>query len=435
MQQPALARQLGLGVLVIYGIGDILGAGIYALVGKVADQAGADTPLAFLVSACIALLTGVSYAELAARIPHSAGACAYTGKAFRHPFVPFAVGVLVLMSGVTSAATAALSFHGYLGEFLQLPAIVAATILIAALAALNFIGIKHSAGTNNVLTAIELSGLLIVIVVGFRYAVSIHPPAAMAAALKPDFDNAAILAGVTLAFYAFVGFEDLVNLSEEARDPVRDVPRALIIAIAVSTTVYLLVVAVVLWTMTPAEAAASDRPLLEVIRRAGHAISTPAFALVAIVAISNTALANSIMASRLLYGMARQRLLPAALTTLHQGRRTPWLTILITAAMTLLLVSTGGVTILAQTTGAILMLVFLFVHLSVILVRRRDGVAANVFVAPGFVPYLGAFICAALLTQFPAPVYGRIGIILCCSVVLYALLRQRPAARTDAPAA
>lgn len=425
MQQPALARQLGLGVLIVYGIGDILGAGIYALVGKVADKAGADTPLAFVVSAVIAILTGISYAELAARIPHSAGACAYTGHAFRHPFVPFAVGVLVLMSGVTSAATAALSFQGYLGEFVRLPGLAAPVLLVGALAALNFVGIDHSARTNNVLTAIELSGLVIVIVVGVRYASSIHAPAEMAAALRPDFDGAAIIAGVTLAFYAFVGFEDLVNLAEEARDPVRDIPRALIIAILVSTALYLLVVAVVLWTMTPAEAAASDRPLLAVIQRAGHAVPGPVFALIAIVAISNTALANSIMASRLLFGMARQRLLPAALTTVHPRRLTPWVTILLTAVITLLLVGTGGVTVLAQTTGAILMLVFLCVHLSVIVIRRRDGRATGVFSAPGPIPYAGAAACALLLTQFPAAVHGRIGIIIALSVGLYALLRPR----------
>jgi amino acid transporter len=426
MQQPALARQLGLGVLIVYGIGDILGAGIYALVGKVADKAGTDTPLAFVVSAVIAILTGISYAELAARIPHSAGACAYTGHAFRHPFVPFVIGVLVLMSGVTSAATAALSFQGYLGEFVLLPGLVAAVLLIGALAALNFLGINHSARTNNVLTAIELSGLLIVIIVGVRYASAIHTPAEMAQTLTPDFDGAAILAGVTLAFYAFVGFEDLVNLSEEARDPVRDIPRALIIAIVVSTTVYLLVVAVVLWTMSPAEAAASDRPLLEVVRRAGHAVPGPVFALIAMVAISNTALANSIMASRLLFGMARQRLLPGLLTTVHARRLTPWVTILLTAGITLLLVGTGGVTVLAQTTGAILMLVFLFVHLSVIVIRRRDGRAVGRFTAPAFIPYTGVTACAALLTQFPAAVYGRIGVILAVSVALFALLRQGP---------
>jgi amino acid transporter len=428
MSEKTLARHLGLGVLAVYGIGDILGAGIYALVGKVAGSAGTDTTLAFAVSAVLALITGLSYAELAARIPHSAGASAYTANAFKHPFVPFLVGVLVLMSGVTSAATAALAFHGYLDVFLPLPALLAALILIAALTALNYCGIKHSARTNNVLTAIELSGLVVVIVVGLRYALSMHEPAQLARSLAPDFNTTALLAGVTLAFYAFVGFEDLVNLAEEAKDPTRDIPRALIIAIIVSTVVYMLVVAVVLWTMSPAEAAASARPLLEVLVRAGHAVPQPLFAVVAIVAISNTALANSIMASRLLYGMARQRLLPASLTRLHGTRRTPWVTIVLTAVLSLLLVASGSVTVLAQTTGAILMLVFLFVHLSAILTRRQGPAPAGRFAAPRVIPYLGVTLCVLLLTQFPIAVFQRLAIIVAGSLLVFLLLRMRAAA-------
>ncbi len=429
MNNNTLARHLGLGVLVVYGIGDILGAGIYALVGKVAGSAGTDTTLAFVVSGVLALITGLSYAELAARIPHSAGASAYTANAFRHPFVPFLVGMLVLTSGVTSAATAALAFHGYLEVFVPLPGLIAAAVLIAALTALNYYGIKHSARTNNVLTAIELSGLLVVIVVGMRYALSTHEPAQMARVLEPDLDTAALLAGVTLAFYAFVGFEDLVNLAEEAKDPTRDIPRALLIAILVSTAIYLLVVAVVLWTMTPAEAAASERPLLEVLVRAGHAVPKPVFAVVAIVAISNTALANSIMASRLLYGMARQRLLPTALARVHGTRRTPWVTIVLTGVFSLLLVASGSVTVLAQTTGAILMLVFMFVHSSAILTRRRQPAPPGRFMAPRVVPYLGVTLCVLLLTQFPLAVYQRIGVVIVASLAAFVLLGTRPPAR------
>lgn len=425
MHHPALARHLGLGVLIVYGVGDILGAGIYALVGKVAGAAGADTPLAFIVAAVLALVTGLSYAELSARIPHSAGACAYTAHAFRHAFIPFLIGALVLMSGVTSAATAALAFHGYLEPYLPLPAPLAALLLIALLALINFIGIRHSAHTNNVLTAIEVAGLLIVIAVGLRYALAVHEPQQLIETLRPDLDTSAILAGVTLAFYAFVGFEDLVNLSEEATDPTRDIPRALLIAIGITTLVYLFVVAVVLWAMSPAEASASARPLLEVLTRAGRAFPAPLFALVAIVAISNTALANSIMASRLLYGMARQRLLPALLTSVHATRRTPSVTIVITALITIVLVATGGVAVLAQTTGCLLMIVFLFVHLSVILTRREGPAGAGLFVSPRVMPYLGVLLCAGLLTQFPQAVYVRLLIIVGCIVVAFLLLRAR----------
>jgi amino acid transporter len=180
--------------------------------------------------------------------------------------------------------------------------------------------------------------------------------------------------------------------------------------------------------MSPAEAAASARPLLEVLVRAGHAVPQPLFAVVAIVAISNTALANSIMASRLLYGMARQRLLPAALTRLHGTRRTPWVTIVLTAVLSLLLVASGSVTVLAQTTGAILMLVFLFVHLSAILTRRQGPAPAGRFAAPRVIPYLGVTLCVLLLTQFPIAVFQRLAIIVAGSLLVFLLLRMRAAA-------
>ncbi|MGQ0658209.1 MAG: APC family permease [Chromatiales bacterium] len=431
MSKPALARHLGLGVLIVYGIGDILGAGIYVLVGKVAGAAGADTTLAFIIAGVMAIVTGLSYAELAARIPHSAGACAYCAHAFRQPFIPFLIGVLVLMSGVTSAATAALAFHGYLEVFVALPAWLAAAALIALLALINFIGIRHSARANNVLTAIELAGLLVVIAVGVHAATTVREPEELGAALTPGFDAAAIVAGVTLAFYAFVGFEDLVNLSEEAKEPARDVPRALLIAIVITTIVYLLVVSAVLWSMSPAEAAASERPLLDVLTRAGHSLPGAAFALVAITAICNTALANSIMASRLLYGMSRQSLMPSLLATVHATRHTPVVSILVAALITLLLVLTGGVTVLAQTTGCLLMVVFLFVHLSAMRLRQQGRPLEDRFTAPGFVPYLGALMCAGLLTQFPSAVYGRLGIIIACASALYLALRASGAVNPD----
>ena len=424
-----LARQLGLGTLVIYGIGDILGTGIYALVGKVAGSAGADTILAFVAAGVVALVTGLTYAELAARIPHSAGASAYCARAFRHPVIPFLIGVLVLMSGVTSAATASLAFHGYLEVHLLSPPWLAAAVLIALLSFINFIGIRQSARTNNVLTAIELFGLLVVIGVGMHAAGTAQAPEALARSLAPQWEATAIFAGATLAFYAFVGFEDLVNLSEEAKEPARDVPRALLIAVVVTTVIYLLVVSVVLWSMSPAEAAATERPLLEVLARAGHPLSAGAFALIAITAISNTALANTIMASRLLYGMARQGLMPTLLARVHAVRRTPVASILLTAVIILLLVVTGGVTVLAQTTGCLLMVVFLFVHLSLIRVRRAEETPPACFHVPRATPYVGVVLCAGLLTQFPPAVYARLAIILACAALLYGALRAGQSAR------
>lgn len=412
MSEVKLARNLGLGTLIFYGIGDILGAGIYALVGKVAGAAGDGAWLSFIIAGILALVTGLSYAELGARIPHSAGASAYCAHAFRYPFIPFLIGALVLFSGITSTATVALAFQGYLAVFASVPGLVAAVLLIIAISMLNFTGIRQSAMTNNVFTVIELTGLLFFIVVCLRYAFTTHPPAEMLETLSPSVNTAAIVAGVTIAFYAFVGFEDMVNLAEEANNPVRDLPLAILIAITVTSLVYVLVILAVQVTLSPAEAAASERPLLTVLEQAGMPLPGWVFALIAIIAISNTGLANSIMASRLMYGMARQGLLPKPLAKIHARRYTPWFSILVTAILTFIWVISGGVTVMAQTTGFLLVTVFLSVHLSLIRIRHRDGKLKDRFNGPVFNPYLGVLLCIPLLTQFPAEVYERVGVII-----------------------
>lgn len=431
--QARLARHLGLGVLILYGVGDILGAGIYALVGKVAGSAGSAAWMSFLVSGLLALVTGLSYAEFSARVPHSAGASAFCAAAFRHSFWPFTAGMLVLMSGVTSAATVSLAFHGYLEVVMDLPQTAAALGLIVLLNLVSFIGIRQSAATNNLLTCIELAGLLAVIAVGGHYALTHRSAADLIAAVRPAADWDAIMAGATLAFFAFIGFEDLVNLAEEAREPVRDLPRAILIAIGVTTLLYLCVVTVMLWVLTPAQAAASNRPLLEVLAAAGIAVGAPVFSAVAMVAICNTGLANSIMASRLVYGMAKKGLLPSPLGRVHAGRRTPWTGILLTALLSAALVLTGGVTVMAQTTGSLLVCVFLLVHTGLLRLRRHSPALPGTFRAPGLTPYLGILLCVTLLARFPAEVWQRLGIVLAAILALYLLVPQRAAAADELP--
>lgn len=424
MADAKLTRSLGLGALIFYGIGDILGAGIYALVGKVAGAAGDGAWISFILAGFLALVTGLSYAELGARIPHSAGASAYCAHAFRQPFISFLVGALVLLSGITATATVALAFQGYLSVIAHVPTLIAAGLLIMAINALNFSGIRQSAWTNNVFTVIEVLGLLFFIVVCLRYAFSLYTPAQMLESLSPSAGTAAIVAGITIAFYAFVGFEDMVNLAEEAKNPVRDLPRAILTAILVTSLIYLWVIIAVQITITPLEAAASERPLLTVLERAGLPIPAGVFALIAIIAITNTGLAGSIMASRLMYGMAQRNLLPTPLAWVHRRRYTPWLSILVVTLLTLLWVVVGGVTLMAQTTGFLLVTIFLCVHLSLIRIRRRDGRLTDRFTAPTFNPHLGVLLCLPLLTQFPGEVYKRIMLIFLGVSVLF-LLAQR----------
>lgn len=416
--KPDLARHLGLATLILYGIGDILGAGIYALVGKVAGIAGQGAWVSFLLSGVLALITGLSYAELSSRIPYSAGAAAFASRAFAKPFIPFLVGVLVLMSGITSAATASLAVHGYLSVFLNIPQLAAAIGLIALINGISFWGIKESARTNNVLTLFEMAGLLCVVAAGVTIALG-FVPSELGARLRPSGEILPIVSGAALAFYAFVGFEDLVNLAEEAKDPRRDLPRAILVAVGVSSALYLLVVFVVLWSQTPDAAASSAAPLLDVLQIAGFFLPEWGFAPIALGAVINTGLANCIMASRLLYGMGAQGLAPAAFATVHRGRRTPWVAIVVVMVLGMLFVVTGGVTAMAQTTSLLLVLVFFTVHLSLIVIRRAQAASEQTYRSPRFNPWLGLGACLALAGGFPAEAYMRAAIVMAIATVAY----------------
>lgn len=428
IEPPALARRLGVGALALYGIGDILGAGIYALVGKVVDLAGQGAWISFLVSAFLAAITGLTYAELSSRIPRSGGAAAYTGSAFRSPWVPFLVGFFVLASGLTSAATVALALNGYLSVFIPLPDWLAALFLIGVISFIAYRGIELSARANNVMTVAEGAGLVAVIVVGASVAVR-REPALLMAQLTPDAGLGPLLAGATLAFYAFIGFEDLANLAEEAKDARRSLPRAILIAVSVSTVIYLAVIVTVLWTVGSDATRFTERPLLDVFREAGAPMPIWLFAIIAIVAVANTGLTNFIMVTRLLYGMSRQRLLPASLGAIHAVRRTPWIAIGVAAALVGILSFTGGVRQLAQTTSLLLVTVFGALHVSLLLIRRRDPVAEGIFQAPRAVPWIGLAACAFLFAYFPRAAYLRGGLVLLAGLFCGAVMllgRRRP---------
>jgi amino acid transporter len=267
---------------------------------------------------------------------------------------------------------------------------------------------------------IEALGLLVIIGVGLLIAAQADS-AELLNRLTPEPGLAPILSGATLAFYAFVGFEDLANLAEEVKNPERDLPRAILAAVAVTTVIYVLVIIVVLWTLPIPEAATSARPLLDVLYAGGMPLPAPVFAVLAIFAISNTGLANFVMVSRLLYGMAGQGLLPPALARVHAVRQTPSVAIIISAALAFLLVVTGGVRLLAQTTSLLLVIVFSVVHVSLIRIRSRSKAPPNAFRVPRLVPWAGLIVCGFLVAYFPLDAFVRAGIIVSVGGAVYGL--------------
>ena len=403
--KPTLRRELGLLALIAYGVGYILGAGIYVLVGKIAGVAGSGSWVAFAIALGIASLTALSYAELGGRYPRSGGEAHFCQEAFRSPPVSLLIGWLVLCSGVVSLATVSRAFAGYLTDLFSVQPTVSVEIilillLLALLGGINYWGIRQSSRANIVCTVVEASGLMLVIIVGLMFLVRGQVAEAQVAAGHNPATVGwpswfAISQGAALAFFAFIGFEDMVNVAEEVKDPKRNLPRAIMAALVISGSVYIVVVWVATFVVPAAELAVSQAPLLEVVRRAAPKIPPWSFATIALFAVANTGLLNFIMASRLLYGMAQQRLLPSWLGKVSATTGTPHLAIATVFTAALVLAVSGTLVYLAGTTSVLLLLVFAAVNLALVVVKRRNVGEHRGFKAPVLVPIIGA--CASLV--------------------------------------
>ncbi|MFI0448545.1 APC family permease [Actinomadura sp. 6N118] len=422
-----LKRVIGRRMLMVFVVGDILGAGIYALVGQVAGEVGGAVWVPFLVAFVLAALTATAYAELVGKYPQAAGAALYTNKAFGIPFVTFIVAFAVMMSGITSASAAARAFGGkYLAEFVSLPTLVGALIFLGLVTLVNFAGISESIKVNVVLTLIEAFGLLVIMVIGVFALISGDGEPSRALEFHPA--NGAflgVLGGTALAFYALLGFEDSVNLAEEAKEPAKDFPRALFGGLAITVVIYVAVAFTATMLVDTETLQSSTGPLLEVVEVAGLSFPPKLFALIALLAVGNTALINMIMASRLVYGMARERIVPQVFAVTHPTRATPWVSIVFTVALAVILVSTGDVGGLADTTVLLLLFVFALVNVCV-LVLRREPVEHDHFRAPTWMPALGAVSCLFLtlpITGREGEVYLRAAILIGIGVLLWIVNR------------
>jgi basic amino acid/polyamine antiporter, APA family len=338
--------------------------------------------------------------------------------------VAFLVGFCMLAAGVTSAAGLALAFAGdYLGVFLDVPATPAAVVFLLLVALLNARGIRESLGANVVMTLVEVSGLVLVVVLGALVLGRGDGDLGRTVEFAPGVAPAsAVLAAALLAYYSFVGFETSANLVEEVRDVRRVYPRALFGSLLAAGAVYVLVGLAASIVLPPDELAASSGPLLEVVRAADAGVPDRLFSAVALIAVANGALLTMIMASRMAYGMAEHRLLPAVLGRVLPNRRTPWVAIAVTTVVAMGLSLVGDLTTLASTVVLLLLFVFLSTNTAV-LVLRRDPVEAEHYRAPTVLPVLGIASCLLLLWQQEARVWGLAAVLLLAGAVLYALTR------------
>lgn len=392
-QDVVLRRSLSGVAMVFFGLGTIIGAGIYVLIGAVAGEAGSWTPLSFLVAAVVAAFTGLSYSELVARHPRSAGEAVYVGAAFRQRWLSRLVGWAVVVTGLVSAATLARGFAGYLQELLPVPQWAAITSLVVALALLAVAGVRQSVGVAVAVTVLEIVGLVLVVAASSGSWTSPQRWQSWSDGLaNPSWLGVA--AGAFLAFYAFIGFEDMVNMAEEVRDVSRALPRAIVIAIAVSTVAYLVVAFVAVVSVAPQQLADSQAPLTTLVAEASWLPPT-VITVISLLAIVNGVVVQLLMGPRVMYGLSRDEGDIRFFGRLAGRTQTPVLATTAFAALVLVCALALPLARLAQVTSAVILLVFVLVNLSLIRLRRTEPFAG--FQVPRAVPYLGAASCVGLL--------------------------------------
>lgn len=427
-----LARVMGIWSLALYGAGDMLGAGVYGLVGRAAGQMGNAVWLAFIASMVAALCTGLSYAEIGSRYPKAAGAAFVVQRSFGKKFLSYVVGLATMASGLTSMAAGSRVFSGYLQAALGgpdvVPLLALVIIFLLFLTAVNIWGMRESVILNVICTIIEIFGLLLVIAVGLKYWGSIdyfETPISPTTGEPVGLGALLVLQGAVLTFYSFVGFEDMLNVSEEVKNPEKTFPIAMIIALSITTVIYISVSITAVSVIPHADLAKSTQPLVDVVKTAAPWFPPVVFSIIAMFAVANTALLNYIMGSRLIYGMAAQGLLPSFLDKIHAKRQTPHRAILVMLAIVLILAFIGDISVLAKATSVLLLTVFIIVNASLIVLKRRPNEPKGRFRVPSFVPACGIIVCLAMLSQTSSEEQVIAIVILGAISALYFFLRPK----------
>lgn len=392
-----LKRSLSLPTLIFYGVGTILGLGIYVLLGKIGGEAGMMAPFSFLIAALIAAFTGLSYGELSARIPKSAGEVNYVDEAFHHKYLSMLVGWLIILSAIVSTATVVNGYVGYVHVFVDIPDYIIISGITLLLGGIAIWGITESAMTITIITIIEIIGILMVIVISGDN-LAAFPERWREIVPSTDYsDWKMIFSGAFLAFFTFIGFQDLVNVAEEARNPRRDMPRAIIISLAILTFLYLLVSTIAGLGLTPHELDQSEAPLADILAKEGEWYPEIISA-ISLVAIINGVLVQIVMIARVMYGMAEKNMAPSMFGKINPVTRTPiWSTILSVVAI-LILALLFNLESLAEITNYILIIVFIMINLALWRIKiRQDEAPAEVRTYPLAVPITGTVLNLAVL--------------------------------------
>lgn len=391
-----LRKTLSTWQLIFYGIGTMLGAGIYVLVGKVAGTAGMFTPLAFLAAAILAGFTAFSYAELSARFPKSGGEVVFLQEGFRKKWPGLVIGWMVVLTGIVSASTIMKGFYGYLEVFVHIPEWLAITLGTLLLAGIAIWGIGESVNLVGVITLIEVSGLVLVVVVAGD---SLGEFPARAGEMLPAFsglDFTLIFSGAFLAFFAYVGFEDLANVAEEAKTPSKSLPIAVIVSLFVASVLYILVALVAVLSLPMDQLTETNAPLAEILAKKGSQWPWLISA-ISLFAVINGALVQIIMGARVIYGLSEQGLAPQLFSKVPKLTGTPVNATVAVSACILSFALFVPMVRLAEAASFIILSVFVLVNLSLLLIKKREKHPEGVFRVYFWVPALGLILSMALL--------------------------------------
>jgi APA family basic amino acid/polyamine antiporter len=398
-----LKRSLGLTMLTFYGTGMILGAGIYSIIGQAAGKAGDGLWQGFVIAAIAALLTALSYAELAAMYPKAGGEYVYLLHAFpKQKWIAGTAGIIITFAGCASAATVAMAFASYLQHFVELPHMWIAGSVLVIFSGVNLIGIKQSSWVNAVFTLIEITGLILFIWLGWQ-----NPKFGSALYSTPTL---ATVSSAALIIFAYFGFENIVNLAEETIDPKKTIPRAIFLSLSISTVLYVLVSLAAVALMPPEQLSQTQSALTDAAVSSSRGVAS-ALGGIALFSTANTVLISLLTTSRILYGISNGNSLPKILSRTLANRKTPWVAILLALAVSAALLPLGKVETIASVSSFTMMIAFILVNAALIALRFRQPQHDRPFTVPlrlgtmPILPVLGIAICTVFLFQFDRLVY------------------------------
>ncbi len=423
IKKHKLKRTLNIFHVTAYGVGIILGTGIYALIGQGAGVAGNAVWLSFVIGAVIAGITGLSYAELGTMFPKEAAEYVYTKKAFKKKSLSFLIGWLIIIVAMIAAATVSLGFGGYLQALTGVPVILGAAGLIVAASLLNFWGIKESATTNIIFTLVEMIGLIVIVVLAIPFFGSVNY-------FEMPAGFMGVLSAAVLMFFAFVGFEDIVNLAEETKKPKKVIPKAIIYSLIISTVLYIIVSMAAVSIMPWESLSQSAAPLADVAETALPGAGS-ILGIIALFATANTVLILLIVDSRMIYGMSREKSLPKLLGKIHPKRRTPYIAILLIMIFAILFVSLFDIRSIAEVTDLGVFIIFIAVNSSLIWLRYKNPKKKRPFKVPlnigwfPVLPLIGILITLIMFIFFNLRVV-TIGLgILILGLIVYYILEKK----------